>query len=56
MIMKNYNESVEITHNPIWLYISDHPCHWWLMIKQANVLLKVTKHQLLVKRREITET
>ena len=23
--MKNYNESVEINHNPNWLYIPDHP-------------------------------
>ena len=25
MMMKNYNESVEINHNPNWLYIPDHP-------------------------------
>ena len=25
MMMKNYNESVEINHSPNWLYIPDHP-------------------------------
>ena len=24
-MMKNYGQSVEIIHNPIWLYIPDHP-------------------------------
>ena len=24
--MKNYDETVEINHNPNWPYISDHPC------------------------------
>ena len=25
MMIKNYNQSVEITYNPNWPYISDHP-------------------------------
>ena len=25
MIIKNYDESIEIDHNPNWLYIPDHP-------------------------------
>ena len=24
-MMKNYDESVEINHNPSWSYTSDHP-------------------------------
>ena len=26
ILMKNYNQSVEINHNPNWSYIPDHPC------------------------------
>ena len=25
MMMKNHDQSVEINHNPNWLYIRDHP-------------------------------
>ena len=25
MMMRNYDESVEINHNPNWSYIADHP-------------------------------
>ena len=25
-MMKNYDQSVEITHNPNWPYIPDYPC------------------------------
>ena len=25
MMMKNYDESIQINHNPIWPYILDHP-------------------------------
>ena len=42
--MKNYNESVEINHNPHWPYIPDHP-YRFLGSGKTNVLLKLIKHQ-----------
>ena len=48
-MMKNYDGSVEINHNPNWLYIPDHP-HRILITGgsgsgKANVLLNLIKHQ-----------
>ena len=47
--MKNYNQSVEINHNPNWPYIPDHP-HGILIIGgsrsgKTNGLLNLIKHQ-----------
>ena len=49
IMMKNYDESVEIKHNPNWPYIPDH-CYWILIIGglgsgKTNVLLTLMKHQ-----------
>ena len=50
-MMKNYDESFEINHNPNWLYISD--CLYRILIigysgsDKANVLLNSVKHQRL---------
>ena len=48
-IMKNYDESVEINHNPNCLYIRDHP-YRILIIRgsgsgKTNVLLNLMKNQ-----------
>ena len=48
-MMKNYDGSVEINHNPNWLYFPDHP-HRILITGgsgsgKANVLLNLIKHQ-----------
>ena len=46
---KNYDQSVEINHNPNWTYIPDHP--YRILITggsrsgKTNVLLNLTKHQ-----------
>ena len=48
-MMKNYDESFEINHNPNWLYISD--CLYRILIigysgsDKTNVLLNSIKHQ-----------
>ena len=48
-MMKNYDQSVEINHNPNWPYISVH--HYRILIisssgsRKANVLLNLIKHQ-----------
>ena len=47
--MKNYDQSVEINHNPKWLYIPDH-LYRILIIgssgsEKTNVLLNLGKHQ-----------
>ena len=47
--MKNYDESVEINHNPNWPYIPDHP-HKILIIGgsgsgKTNVLLNLIKNR-----------
>ena len=49
MMMKNYDESVEINYNSNWLYILDHP-HNILIIggsgsDKTNVLQNLIKHQ-----------
>ena len=51
IVMKNYDEPVEINHDPIWLYIPDHP-HRILIIggsesRKTNELLNLIKHQWL---------
>ena len=48
-MMKNYDQSVEINHNPNWSYILDHP-YRILMIScsgsgKVNVLLNLIKYQ-----------
>ena len=48
-MIKNYDESVKINHNPNWSYILDHP-HRILVIGDSgsgktNVLLNLIKHQ-----------
>ena len=48
-MMKNYDQSIEINHNPNWPYIPDHP-HRILIIGgsgsgKTNVLLNLIKHQ-----------
>ena len=47
--MKNYNQSVEINHNPNWSYISDHPYRILiidgLVSGKTNVLLNLIQHQ-----------
>ena len=47
--MKNYDESLEINHNPNWPYITDHP-YRILTIRcsrsgKTNVLLNLINHQ-----------
>ena len=49
MMMKYYEESVEINHNPNWSYIPDH-LYRILIIggsrsSKTNVLLNLTKNQ-----------
>ena len=49
MLIKNYNESVEINHNSNWPYIPDHP-YKILFISgsgsgKSNVLLNLIKHK-----------
>ena len=47
--MKTYDQSVEISHNPNWTYIPDHP--YRIIINggsgsgKNNVLLNLIKHQ-----------
>ena len=46
-IMKNYDESVKITHNPNWPYIPDHPYRILIIggwrSGKTNVLLNLKK-------------
>ena len=47
--MKNYDQSVEINHNPNWPYIPDHS-YKILIVRgsgsgKTNVLLNLVKHQ-----------
>ena len=48
-MMKNYDESVEVNHNPNWPYIPDHPCRILIVggsrSGKTNVLLNLIKHQ-----------
>ena len=47
MMMKNYDQSVEINHNPNWPYIPDHPYRIVIIgssgSDKTNVLLNLTK-------------
>ena len=49
MTMRNYDESVEIKHNPSWSYICDHP--YRILISggsgssKTNMLLNLIKYQ-----------
>ena len=48
-MMKNYDQSVEINHNPNWHYIPDHS-YKILIVRgsgsgKTNVLLNLVKHQ-----------
>ena len=48
-MLRNYGESLEITHNPNWLYIPDH--HYRILIiggsgsGKTNVLLNLINQQ-----------
>ena len=48
-MMKNYDQSVEISHNPNWPYIPDHPCRILIIgglgSGKTNVLLNLINHQ-----------
>ena len=48
-MVKNYNQSVEIKHNPNWLYIPDHPYRILIIGRlgsgKTNVLLNLIKKQ-----------
>ena len=49
MMIKNYDQSVEINHNPNWFYIPDHP-YIILIIgssgsSKTNALLNLLKNQ-----------
>ena len=47
--MKNYDQSVEINHNPNWSYITENPYRILIIggsgPGKTNVLLNVIKHQ-----------
>ena len=47
--MKNYDQSVEINHNPNWPYIPDNPYRNLIIggsgLGKTNVLLILIKHQ-----------
>ena len=47
--MRNYDQSVEINHNPNWSYIPDHPYRILIIggfgLVKSNVLLNLIKHQ-----------
>ena len=49
MMIKNYDESVEINHNPNWSYIPDHPFRIVIIVcygsGKTNVLLNLIKNQ-----------
>ena len=48
-MIKNYDQSVEINHNPHWPYILDHPYRILIIggsgLWKTNVLLNLIKHQ-----------
>ena len=48
-MIKNYDQSVEINHNPNWPYIPDHPYRILIIggsgSGKTNVLLNLKKHQ-----------
>ena len=47
--MKNYDQSVEINHNPNWFYIPNHPYRILIILGsrsgKTNVLLNLLKNQ-----------
>ena len=48
MMIKNYEQSVEINHSPNWRYIPDHPYRTLIggsVSGKTNVLLNLIKHQ-----------
>ena len=56
-MIKNYDQSVEINHNPNWPYIPDHPFRILIIIGgsgsgKTNVLLNLIKYKLLIYRRK----
>ena len=48
-MVKNYDQSVEIKHNPNWPYISDHLCRILITCGsgpgKTNLLLNLIKHK-----------
>ena len=48
-MIKNYDQSVEINHNPNWPYIPHHPYRILIIggsvLEKTNVLLNLIKHQ-----------
>ena len=48
-MMKNYDQSVEINHNPNWPYILNHPYRILIIVGSGSgktyVLLNLIKHQ-----------
>ena len=48
-MMKNYDQSVEINHNPNWPYIPDHPYRILIVVgsgsSKTNLLLNLIKYQ-----------
>ena len=48
-MMKSYDESVKINHNPNWTYVPDHPFKILIISGsgsgKTNVLLNLTAHQ-----------
>ena len=50
-VMKNYDQSYEINHNPNWPYIPDHPYRVLITggsgLGKTNVLINLMKHQCL---------
>ena len=47
--MKNYDQSIEINHDPNWPYVLDHPYQILVIVgsgsEKTNVLLNLIKHQ-----------
>ena len=48
-MMKNYDQSIEINHDPNWPYVLDHPYQILVIVgsgsEKTNVLLNLIKHQ-----------
>ena len=48
-MMKNYDQSVEINHDPNWPYITDHPYKILIIVGlgsgKTSALLKLIRHQ-----------
>ena len=48
-MMKNYDHSIEINHDPNWPYVLDHPYQILVIVgsgsEKTNVLLNLIKHQ-----------